>query len=177
MCVNNAGFPPNRRSITAVLLVNSLFVFAIAGLILFVHSRERFSMQELPFFSEKSLVRLAQGAAIGIALVVAIGFNWSGYGFGWTLGGNVDKIARARSETAVINALAPGCAARLSAREDSAVMLGALRKATTAWDRRNEFRDEASKILITIPGESYPSAELADACAKLALKQTAAITK
>jgi hypothetical protein len=54
-------------------------------------------------------------------------------------------------------------------------MLAALRKATTGWDRRNEFRDEASKILITIPGESYPSAELADACTKLALKQTAAI--
>ena len=134
-------------------------------------------MQELPFFSEKSLVRLAQGAAIGVALMVAIGFNWTGYGFGWTLGGNVDKIARARSETAVVNALAPGCAARLSAREDSAVMLAALSKVTGGWDRRNEFRDEASKMLITIPGESYPNTELADACTKLALKKQTAVIK
>jgi hypothetical protein len=107
--------------------------------------------------------------------MVAIGFDWTGYGFGWTLGGTVDKIARERSATAVVNALAPGCAVALNAREDSAVMLAALSKATGGWDRRNEFRDEASKMLITIPGESYPSTELADACTKLALKQTAAI--
>ena len=127
------------------------------------------------FFSGQSPTRLFQGAAIGALLLIALGFNWvGGYGFGWTLGGSVDKIARQRAEVAVVNALAPACAAKLKARPDAAVMLAALAKETTGWSRRNEFKDDESKALITIPGETYPSTDLADACTKLALAKTAA---
>jgi hypothetical protein len=52
-------------------------------------------------------VRLVQGAALGVILTVALGFNWfGGYGFNWTLGGNVQKMV----EAAQVNAMVPICA-------------------------------------------------------------------
>jgi hypothetical protein len=48
-------------------------------------------------------VRLFQGAAVGAALTVALGFNWiGGYGFNWSTGGNAQKMALAASTEAMI---------------------------------------------------------------------------
>jgi len=52
-----------------------------------------------------SLTRLLQGAAVGAVATMIIGFNWGG----WTLGSTVDKVAKERTDAAVVAALAPIC--------------------------------------------------------------------
>jgi transposase len=47
--------------------------------------------------------RLLQGAAVGAALTVALGFNWiGGYGFNWSTGGNAQRLALTASTDAMI---------------------------------------------------------------------------
>jgi hypothetical protein len=46
---------------------------------------------------------------------MVIGFYWGG----WTLGSTADKMANQRSETAVVAALAPGCAQKFRALPDA----------------------------------------------------------
>ena len=72
-----------------------------------------------------------QGAAVGAALTVTLGFNWiGGYGFNWSTGGNAQKLALTASTDAMIPicvdqflALGPGVQAeykniRANDRED-----------------------------------------------------------
>jgi hypothetical protein len=96
----------------------------------------------------ESLTRLMQGAAVGAV-------NWGG----WSLRSTADKLAKERSEVAVVAALAPVCAEKFSALPDSAAKKVALSKADS-WKRRDEFPKE----FVTLPGESYPSSALVDAC-------------
>jgi hypothetical protein len=95
-----------------------------------------------------------------------IGFYWGG----WTLGSTADKMANQRSETAVIAALAPGCAEKFRALPDANARQIALSKADS-WKRGDEFPKE----LVTLQGESSPSSALVDACSKLLLAQKAAV--
>src|SRR5215204_2315930 len=123
------------------------------------------------FLSGESLTRLLQGIAVGFILTVAIGFNWTGYGFGWVTGGTVDKIADKRAETAVIAVLAPICAEKFLAQPDIAAKKAAFAK-IESWKRR----DELSKESTTLPGGSYQSSDLVDACSAEILKpQMAAV--
>ena len=102
-----------------------------------------------------SLKRLLQGAAAGAVATMFVGFYWGG----WSLGSTVDKVAKERSELAVVTALAPVCADKFRALPDAAAKEVALSK-VDSWKRRDEFPKE----LVTLPGESYPSSALVDAC-------------
>jgi hypothetical protein len=102
-----------------------------------------------------SLTRLLQGAAAGAVATIVVGFYWGG----WSLASTADKMARERSELAVVAALAPVCADKFRALPDAEAKRVALSKVET-WKRRDEFPKE----LITLPGESYPSSALVDAC-------------
>jgi hypothetical protein len=112
-------------------------------------------MQTPAILQGESLTRLMQGAVAGAIATIFVGFYWGG----WSLGSTADKMARQRSELAVIAALAPVCADRFLALPDAAAKKVALSK-VDSWKRRDEFPKE----LVTLPGESYPSAALADAC-------------
>ncbi len=101
------------------------------------------------------LTRLLQGAAVGAIATMVVGFNWGG----WSLRSTADKLAKERSELAVIAALAPVCAEKFSALPDAEAKKVALSKADL-WKRRDEFPKE----LVTLPGDSYPSSALVDAC-------------
>ena len=103
----------------------------------------------------ESLKRLMQGAAAGAVATIFVGFFWGG----WSLASTADKVARERSELAVVAALAPVCADKFRALPDAEAKKVALSKVET-WKRRDEFPKE----LITLPGESYPSSALVDAC-------------
>ena len=128
-------------------------------------------MKVSSFLSGDSLMRLLQGAAIGFVLAVAIGFNWAGPGFGWVTGGTAEKIANQRAETAVIAVLAPICAQKFLAQPDIAAKKAAFEK-IESWKRR----DELSKESTTLPGGSYQSSDLVDACSAEILKpQVAAV--
>ena len=77
----------------------------------------------------------------------------------WSLGSTADAMAKARSELAVVAALAPVCADKFRALPDAEAKTVALSK-VNSWKRRDEFPKE----LVTPPGASYPSSALVDAC-------------
>ena len=81
-------------------------------------------------------------------------------------------MAKERSELAVIAALAPVCADKFRALPDSEAKNVALSK-VDSWKRRDEFPKE----LVTLPGESYPSSALVDACSTLLLAPKSAALK
>jgi hypothetical protein len=108
----------------------------------------------------ESLKRLLQGAAAGAVATIIVGFSWGG----WSLGSTADKMAKERSELAVVAALAPVCADKLRALPDADAKEVALFK-VESWRRRDEFPKE----FVTLPGESYPSSALVDACYTLLL--------
>jgi hypothetical protein len=108
----------------------------------------------------ESLKRLLQGAAAGAVATMFVGFYWGG----WSLSSTTDKIAKERSQLAVIAALAPVCADKFRALPDFEGKKVALSK-VESWKRRDEF----PKGLVTLPGESYPNSALVDACTTLLL--------
>jgi hypothetical protein len=111
---------------------------------------------QLPsIFQGESLTRLLQGAAAGAVATTFVGFYWGG----WSLGSTVEKMAKERSELAVVAALAPVCAEKFRALPDAETKRVALSK-VDSWKRRDEFPKE----FVTLPGESYPSSALVDAC-------------
>jgi hypothetical protein len=108
----------------------------------------------------ESPTRLLQGAVAGAVATMFVGFYWGG----WSLGSTADKMAKERSELAVIAALAPVCADKFRALPDAEAKQVALAKADS-WRRR----DELPKEFVTLPGESYPNSALGDACSTLLL--------
>jgi hypothetical protein len=68
-------------------------------------------------------------------------------------------MAKEQSKLAVIAALAPVCADKFRAQPDAAAKTVAISK-VDAWNRAKEFPQE----FVTLPGETYPSSALADAC-------------
>jgi hypothetical protein len=91
----------------------------------------------------------AAGAVVGAIATMVVGFNWGG----WSLGSTADERAVERSKLAVVAALAPVCADKFRAQPDAAAK-------TVAWNRTKDFPTE----FVTLPGETYPSSTLADAC-------------
>ena len=112
-------------------------------------------MQLPSILQGESLTRLLQGAAAGAVAIMFVGFYWGG----WSLGSTADKMAKERSDLAVVSALAPVCADKFRALPDAVAKTVALSKADS-WKRGDEF----PKDLVTLPGESYPSSALVDAC-------------
>jgi hypothetical protein len=102
-----------------------------------------------------SLTRLLQGAVAGAVATMFVGFYWAG----WSLASTADKMAKERSELAVVAALAPVCAEKFRAQPDAEAKKVALSK-VDSWKRRDEFPKE----FVTLPGESYPNSALVDAC-------------
>jgi len=117
-------------------------------------------MQVPSILQGESLKRLLQGAAAGAVVTMVVGFSWGG----WSLGSTADKMAKERSELAVIAALAPVCADKFRALPDAEAKTIALSK-VEAWKRREEFPKE----FVTLPGETYPNSALVNACSTLLL--------
>ena len=124
---------------------------------------------QLPAILEgESLTRLLQGAAAGAVATMVVGFYWGG----WSVSSTADKMAKERSELAVVAALAPVCVAQFRALPDAEAKQIALSK-VDSWKRRDEFPKE----FVTLPGESYPSSALVDACYTLLLAPKSAALK
>ena len=113
-------------------------------------------MQVPSMLQRESLKRLLQGAAVGAAATMVVGFNWGG----WWLGSTADKMIKEQSKLAVVAALAPACADKFRAQPDAAAKTIALSKEVYSWNRAKDFPKE----LITLPGETDPNSALADAC-------------
>lgn len=123
-------------------------------------------MSKIPaMFQGESLTRLFQGVCVGAVATMFVGFYFAG----WSLHSTAEKMATDKANTAVITALAPVCAEKFRALPDAAAKEAALIK-VDSWKRRDEFPKE----LITLPGESYPSSALVDACYALLQKPKSA---
>ena len=116
-------------------------------------------MQVPSILQGESLKRLLQGAAVGAVATMVVGFSWGG----WSLGSTADKMAKERSDLAVVAALAPVCADKFRALPDAEAKTVALSK-VESWKRAEEFPKE----LVTLPGETYPSSALVNACSRVA---------
>ena len=81
-------------------------------------------MQVPSILQGESLKRLLQGAAAGAVATMFVGFYWGG----WSLGSTADKMAKERSELAVVAALAPVCADKFRALPDADAKKVALSK-------------------------------------------------
>jgi hypothetical protein len=125
-------------------------------------------MQLPSILQGESLTRLLQGAVAGAVATMFVGFYWGG----WSLGSTADKMAKERSELAVVAALAPVCADKFRALPDAAAKKVALSK-VDSWKRGDEFPKE----LVTLPGESYPSSALVEACYALLMAAKSAELK
>jgi hypothetical protein len=125
-------------------------------------------MQMPSILQGESLKRLLQGAAAGAVATMFVGFNWGG----WSLGSTADKMAKEQSDLAVVAALAPVCADKFRALPDAAAKTVALSKADS-WNRADAFPKE----IVTLPGETYPSSALANACSTLLLAPKSASLK
>ena len=99
-------------------------------------------MQMPSMLQEESLTRLMQGAAAGAVATMFVGFYWGG----WSLSSTADKMAKQRSELAVVAALAPVCVDKFRALPDAEAKQAALSK-VRSWKRRDEFPKE----LVTLP--------------------------
>src|SRR5580704_17164630 len=117
-------------------------------------------MQVPSILQGESLKRLLQGAAVGAGATIFVGFSFAG----WSLGSTAERMARERSELAVVAALAPVCADKFRAQPDAEAKTIALSK-VEAWKRREEFPKE----FVTLPGQTYPSSALIYACSTLFL--------
>jgi hypothetical protein len=123
-------------------------------------------MQMPSILQGESLKRLLQGATVGAIATIFVGFNWGG----WSLGSTADKMAKERSDLAVVAALAPVCADKFRAQPDAAAKTVALSK-VDSWKRADEFPKE----FVTLPGETEPSSALADACYALLAPKSASL--
>jgi hypothetical protein len=125
-------------------------------------------MQMPSMLQGESLTRLMQGAVAGAVATMFVGFYWGG----WSLGSTADKMAKERSDLAVVAALAPVCVDKFRALPDAEAKQAAVSK-IESWKRRDEFPKE----LVTLPGESYPSTALVDACYTLLVAPKSAALK
>jgi hypothetical protein len=125
-------------------------------------------MQMPSMLQGESLTRLMQGAVAGAVATMFVGFYWGG----WSLGSTADKMAKERSDLAVVAALAPVCVDKFRALPDAEAKQAALSK-IESWKRRDEFPKE----FVTLPGESYPSTALVDACYTLLVAPKSAALK
>jgi hypothetical protein len=72
-------------------------------------------MQMPEILQGESLTRLVQGAVAGAVVTMVVGFYWGG----WSLGSTADRMAKERSEQAVVAALAPVCVDKFRALPDA----------------------------------------------------------
>src|SRR5271170_4808710 len=87
-------------------------------------------MQMPVLLQGESLRRLLQGAAVGVAATIIIGFGWGG----WTLGSTAKTLADSAANSAVVAAIAPICVDQFQRSADASNNLTALKK-INAWEQ------------------------------------------
>lgn len=115
-----------------------------------------------------SLKRLLQGVALGFVLATAVGFNWFGSGFGWTLGSTAEKLAKERARTEVVAALAPLCVENFRRSANPVTSLAELKKIETSYTRQAYIEKARWDVMVGSKDAVYGvSAACADALNKL----------
>jgi hypothetical protein len=105
------------------------------------------------------------GAALGAVVTMIVGFSW----LGWVLGATADRMARERTDAAVVTVMTPGCVARFMAQPKASQKLAELRLADS-WKQREVIETGG---WATIGSDSAPNSALATACTEQLLKTKA----
>jgi hypothetical protein len=114
------------------------------------------------------LKRLLQGVALGFVLATAVGFNWFGSGFGWTLGSTAEKLAKERARTEVVAVLAPLCVENFRRSATPETSLAELKKIETSYTRQAYIEKAHWDVMVGSKDAVYGvSAACADALNKL----------
>lgn len=98
------------------------------------------------------------GAVAGAAAISVVGFS----SMGWTLGSTAERMATARAESAVVDALTPICVAKFQHQENAATKLIEFRKAAS-WDQRTIVEKGGWAAM---PGSDKPNSAVVSACAE-----------
>jgi hypothetical protein len=115
---------------------------------------------EMPVLLQgESLKRLLQGAAVGVAATVVIGFGWGG----WTLGSTAKTLADTAANSAVIAAIAPICVDQFQRSADASGNLTALKK-VSVWEQ-GTFVEKGGWAVM--PGSKSVDSGVPQACAAL----------
>lgn len=112
--------------------------------------------------NKERIKTFTQGAAVG-AIVLTVGMFWSGFA---VTSGSAESMATTEARLAVVDHLAPICAAQFSLAENS-IQLRKDLAAKQSWDQ-GEF--VKAKGWATMPGSTAPRDDIARACAELILK-------
>ena len=116
-------------------------------------------MQMPEILQGESLTRLIQGAVVGVAATMFIGFKF----LDWSLASTAEKTAQDRSQAAVVAALAPICATKFQQANDVTANLVLFNK-ESSWNRGSFIKKGGwSKF----DGQTGSDSEVADACATL----------
>jgi len=99
------------------------------------------------------------GAVIGAAAISVIGFS----SFGWTLGSTAERMAKERTQTAVVDVLAPICVEKFKHQTDAATKFIEFEKVSSSWDRRS-FIEKGGWA--TMAGTDAPNSAVVTACAE-----------
>jgi alpha/beta superfamily hydrolase len=116
-------------------------------------------MQVPSVFQGQSLNRLLQGAAVGAAACIAVGFSWGG----WMTGGTANRLAAEQADTAVVAALTPVCVEKFLQNSDSEANLAVIKKIPSFWEQ-GEYVQKGGWA--TQPGATSSDYHLARACAE-----------
>jgi hypothetical protein len=121
-------------------------------------------MQTLAWYQGESLKRLLQGAAVGVAATLVIGFGWGG----WMLGSSAKTLADNTASSAVVAAIAPICADQFQRSADAANNLTALKK-TDSWQQAAYVEKGGWAVM---PGSKAADSGVSQACAAAILSAT-----
>lgn len=100
----------------------------------------------------------AWGALAGAIVLAIVGFSQ----LGWVTPGTAQKMAQAKSDTAVISALVPFCVAKAKSDPDAALMPKL--KAEQSSYSRSDLVTKAGWA--TLAGDKFPNSDLARACSE-----------
>ena len=125
----------------------------------FLPNSEESLMPTSVWYQGESLKRLLQGAAVGVAATLAIGFGWGG----WMLGSSAKTLAESTASSAVVAAIAPICVDQFQRGADAAVNLTALKK-TDSWQQAAYVEKGGWAVM---PGSKAADSGVPQACAAL----------
>ena len=108
---------------------------------------------------EYPLKRLLQGAAVGVAATIAVGFGWGG----WMLGSSAKTLADNTASSAVVAAVAPICVDQFQRSADAAANLTVLKK-TDTWQQAAYVEKGGWAVM---PGSKAADSGVPQACAAL----------
>lgn len=115
---------------------------------------------DLPeIFRGESLMRLVQGAALGCAAMLGVGFGFAG----WVTGGEAAKLAEDSANKATVSIAAPICVENFQRGQDAAGQMAQFKR-TSSW-QQGAFIEKGGWAMMS--GAKTLSPGVAQACANM----------